>query len=49
MDIEYKYSMLLIPLSYTEHSPAMQVTEQPEYNKSEFPINSIYPLTPCIP
>ena len=49
MSIDYKYSALVKPLSYTEHSPAMQVAEQPSYEKTEMPIDSVYPLTPCIP
>lgn len=49
MSIDYKYSTLAKPLSYTEHSPAMQVAEQPSYDKAEMSTDSVYTLAPCIP
>lgn len=49
MNIDYKYSELVKPLSYTEHSPAQQVTNQPAYEKAEMPQTYVYQLTPCIP
>ena len=49
MSIDYKYSALVKPLSYTEHSPAIQVAEQPSYEKNDMPVDAVYPLTPCIP
>ena len=49
MTIDYKYSELVKPLSYTEHSPAQQVASEPSYSKAEMPTDTVYPLTPCIP
>lgn len=49
MTIDYKYSELVKPLSFTEHSPAQQVKDQPQYEKAEMPTKAIYPLSPCIP
>lgn len=49
MTIDYKYSELIKPLSFTEHSPAQQVTNQPTYDKVTMPDKYVYQLTPCIP
>lgn len=49
MTIDYKYSELVKPLSFTEHSPAQQVEKQPTYEKYDMPQNYVYQLTPCIP
>lgn len=49
MTEEYRYSELVKPLSYTEHSPAQQVADQPTYVKAEMPTSPVYPLSPCIP
>lgn len=49
MAIEYKYSELKKPLSFTEHSPAQQVSSEPSYEKANVPTEPIYTQTPCIP
>lgn len=47
--VDYKYTSLKKPLSFTEHSPAEQVSTEPTYDKVTVPTNSIYTQTPCIP
>ena len=49
MAIEYLYSTLKKPLSFTEHSPAEQVEKEPTYDKTNVPTDPIYTQTPCIP
>lgn len=49
MTIDYKYSELVKPLSFTEFSPSQQVDSEPSYQKLESTTEYVYQLTPCIP
>lgn len=49
MSVPYKYSELNKPITFTEHSFARQVSNEPEYEKTNMPTESDYILTPCIP
>lgn len=49
MSVQYKYSSLKKPLSFTEHSPAEQVDNEPTYDKADMPTDAVYTQSPCIP
>lgn len=47
--VDYKYSALKKPLSFSEHSPAEQVATEPTYDKVTVLTDAVYTQTPCIP
>lgn len=47
--VDYRYSALKKPLSFTEHSPAEQTATEPTYDKITVPTDAVYTQTPCIP
>lgn len=49
MNIEYRYSELNKPITFSEHSFARQVANQPDYEKSTIPVDAVYIQAPCIP